>query len=145
MRTKLIMNNTGYQIDLPQNSPVVVFYNGIKALNLKGFWWLWKQILTGNQIAARQAKGCKEAKIAICSPKEVVIVSYWEDEASLREFFHSPLHRQMMKSMREIIVAEPNAIAVFNETHRPLRSGKYINEPQGLAKIYPMQEQLSTK
>lgn len=144
MKVELTMKNTGYQIELPQNSQVVVFYNGIKALNLKGFFWLWKQVLTGNQIAVQQAKGCKEAKLGICSPQEVVIVSYWEDEASLREFFHSPLHREMMKSMRNMIAADATAIAVFNETHRPLRSGKYINEPQGLAKIYPILDKLVT-
>jgi heme-degrading monooxygenase HmoA len=138
------MNNTGYQIDLPQNPHVVIFYNGIKALNLKGFFWLWKQVLTGNQIAVLQAKGCKEAKLAICSPKEIVIVSYWENEASLMNFFHSPLHREMMKSMRNIMVEDQKAIAVFNETHRPLRSGRYFNEPQGLAKIYPVLEKLVT-
>jgi heme-degrading monooxygenase HmoA len=132
------MSNPGYQIDLPENSQVVVFYNGIKALNFQGFLWLWKQVLTGNQTAVLQAKGCQEAKISICSPKEVVIVSYWSDEASLREFFHSPLHHEMMKSMKNIIAANAKAIAVFNETHRPLRSGKYVNEPQGLAKIYPI-------
>jgi heme-degrading monooxygenase HmoA len=130
------MSSPGYQIELPENSQVVVFYNGIKALNFQGFLWLWKQILTGNQAAVLQAKGCQEAKIGICNPREVVIVSYWSDEASLKEFFHSPLHREMMKSMKNIITADAKAIAVFNETHRPLRSGKYMNEPQGLAKIY---------
>lgn len=131
------MHNTSYQIDLPQDSAVVVFYNGIKALNLKGFFWLWQQIFTANLSNVNRAPGCFEVKLAICSNKEAVIVSYWQDEASLMRFFHSPLHRQMMTSMMKIIEADPKAIAVFNETYHPLRSGKYFNEPQGLAKIYP--------
>ena len=42
----------------------------------------------------------------------------------------------MMKNMTSFIKTDPEAIAVFNETYRPLRSGQYLNEPQGLAKIY---------
>lgn len=132
-----IMHHNSYQIDLPQDSTVVVFYNGIKALNPKGFFWLWQQICTANLTSVDRAPGCFEVKLAICSNKEAVIVSYWQDEASLMQFFHSPLHRQMMKSMMKMMAADPKAIAVFNETYRPLRSGKYYNEPQGLAKVYP--------
>lgn len=43
----------------------------------------------------------------------------------------------MMKDVKQIIAADPKAIAVFNETYRPIKSGRYFNEPQGLAKIYP--------
>ena len=131
------MHQTSYQIDLPENSDVVVFYNGIKAMNIKGFFWLWQQISQGKLLEVREALGCVEAKLGICSYREAVIVTYWQDEASLMKFFHSPLHRQMMKSMNSFIAATPEAIAVFNETYRPLRSGRYFNEPQGLAKIYP--------
>jgi heme-degrading monooxygenase HmoA len=135
------MNHTSYQIDLPKNSNVVVFYNGIKAMNSKGFFWLWQQLLSGNQTQAvmLQADGCLEVKLCICcSYREAVIVSYWQDEASLMKFFHSPLHRAMMKNMMDIIAVDSRSISVFNETYRPVRSGKYFNEPQGLAKIYPM-------
>ena len=129
------MHHTSYQIDLPQDSEVVVFLNGIKALNLKGFFWLWQQIFT---TSVEEDSGCIETKLSICgSLQEAVIVSYWRDEASLMQFFRSPLHRQMMKNMNSFIAANPEAIAVYNETYRPLRSGRYFNEPQGLAKIYP--------
>ncbi|WP_019509021.1 monooxygenase family protein [Pleurocapsa sp. PCC 7319] len=131
------MNHASYQIDLPQDTNVVVFLNGIKALNLKGFFWLWQQILTAKMTSVKSVRGCVETKLSICSPKEVVIISYWQDQVSLIEFFHSPLHRRMMKNMMEIIATDQKAIAVFNETYRPLRSGRYFNEPQGLAKIYP--------
>lgn len=129
------MNHTSYKIDLPQDSEAVVFLNGIKALNLRGLFWLWQQIFT---TSIKEAPGCIETKLSICSNfKEAVIVSYWQDNASLMQFFHSPLHRQMMKNMTSFIKTDPGAIAVFNETYRPLRSGQYLNEPQGLAKIYP--------
>ena len=128
------MYQTSYQIDLPQDPAVVVFYNGIKALNIKGFFWLWQQIFTTN---IGRVPGCIDTKLGICSHREAVIVSYWQDEASLMQFFRSPLHRQMMTSMVKILEADPKAIATFNETYRPLRSGKYFNEPQGLAKVYP--------
>ena len=137
------MNHTSYQIDLPQDAPVVVFFNGMKALNLKGFFWLWRQILLGKLHHVTQALGCLETKLAICSPTEAVIVSYWQDDKSLKEFFHSPLHRKMMKNTVKIIAADKKAIALFNETYRPLKSGMYFNDPQGLAKIYPAIERNS--
>jgi hypothetical protein len=34
------------------------------------------------------------------------------------------------------------AIALFNETYCPLKSGRYFNQPQGLAKIFPAIEQV---
>jgi heme-degrading monooxygenase HmoA len=138
------MNHASYQINLPQNTDVVIFYNGIKALNWRGFVWLWQQIITAKLASITSiitAPGCIEAKVGICSPKEATIVSYWQDEASLRGFFSSPLHRQMMKDVMQIIELDHQAIAMFNETYRPLRSGRYFNEPQGLAKIYPALEQ----
>ena len=138
------MNHASYQIDLPQDTDVVVFFNGIKALNLRGFFWLWQQILTAKLNSVKSARGCVETKLSICSSREAVIVSYWQNQASLIEFFHSPLHRQMMKNMMKIIATDEKAIAVFNETYRPLRSGRYFNEPQGLAKIYPAIEQNQT-
>ena len=128
------MNYTSYQIDLPEDTEVVVFYNGIKALNIRGFFWLWQYIFSTRSI---KVPGCIEIKLGIYSPTEAIIVSYWQNEKSLMAFFHSPLHRQMMKQMMKIIAADNKAIAVFNETYRPLRSGTYFNEPQSLAKIYP--------
>ena len=134
---EIIMSQASYQIDLPQNPEVVVFYNGMKALNVRGFIWIWQQLITGALLKFTNAPGCLEAKFGICSPVEATIVSYWQDEASLMQFFHSPLHRQMMKNMMKIINRDNKAIALYNETYRPLRGGKYLNEPNGLARIYP--------
>jgi heme-degrading monooxygenase HmoA len=131
------MNHTSYQIDIPQNTDVVVFCNGIKALNSKGFFWLWQQIFTAQLNNVKTAPGCVETKLAICSPTEVIMVSYWQNQQSLTEFFQSSRHRQMMKDTMKMIAVDSKAIALFNETYRPLKSGKYFNQPQGLAKIFP--------
>ncbi|MDJ0631763.1 MAG: hypothetical protein QNJ34_01105 [Xenococcaceae cyanobacterium MO_188.B29] len=37
------MKQASYQIDLPESPEAVVFVNGIKAENLLGCLWLWKQ------------------------------------------------------------------------------------------------------
>jgi len=130
----IIMHHNSYQIDLPEKPEVVVFLNGIKALNFQGFIWFWQQIF---QMRTIKAPGCINTILTICNHQEAVIISYWQDEASLMNFFHSPAHRQMMKNMSKIMKRDPKAISFFNEMYSPLRSGRYLNEPQGLAKIYP--------
>ena len=130
-----VMKQTSYQIDLPQTPNAVVFINGIKAENLWGCWWLWRQRFSIRQ-ACITAEGCQEVKAGICSPQEVVIVSYWQDEASLMAFFHSPIHGQMMKKMLNFLATHPQALSLYNETYNPLRSGKYFQQPHGLAKMY---------
>ena len=129
------MKQASYQIDLPESPNAVVFVNGIKAENLAGCWWLWKRSFSIRQ-ACLAAAGCEEVKAGICSPQEVVIVSYWQDEASLMAFFHSRVHRQMMKEMISFLSTHPRALSLYNETYRPLRSGKYWQKPHGLAKMY---------
>ena len=131
------MKQASYQIDLPESPNAVVFVNGIKAENLAGCLWLWRQSFSIRQ-ACLAAVGCQEVKAGICSPQEVVIVSYWQDEASLMRFFHSPVHRQMMKQMVNFISTHPQALSLYNETYHPLRSGKYFQKPNGLAKLYQL-------
>ena len=131
------MNSGSYQIELPQDSEVVVFYNGIKALNSRGVFWLWRQITSGKLLDIEKAPGCMDAKLSICSHREAIIVSYWQTQLSLTEFYRSPLHCQMMRDTKNLLAKDAGAIALFNETYSPLRSGMYLNEPQGLAKIYP--------
>ncbi|MGK7935000.1 MAG: DUF4188 domain-containing protein [Xenococcaceae cyanobacterium] len=129
------MKQASYQIDLPEKPEAVVFVNGIKAENLLGCLWLWKQSFSIRK-ACLAAAGCKEVKAGKCSLQEVVIVSYWQDEASLMSFFHSRVHRQMMKEMMGFLSTHPQALSLYNETYRPLRSGKYFQKPHGLAKMY---------
>ena len=129
------MKQASYQIDLPESPEAVVFVNGIKAENLAGCWWLWRKSFSIRQ-ACLAAAGCEEVKVGNCSLQEAVIVSYWQDEASLMAFFHSPVHRQMMKEMVGFLATHPQALSLYNETYRPLRSGKYFQKPHGLAKMY---------
>lgn len=129
------MKQASYQIDLPESPKAIVFINGIKAENLLGCLWLWRQRFSIRQ-ACLTAAGCQEVKVGNCSPQEVVIVSYWQDEVSLMAFFQSPVHRQMMKEMASFLSNYPQALSLYNETYRPLRSGKYFQKPHGLAKIY---------
>lgn len=128
------MHYASSQIDLPKNSEVVVSLNGIKALNRKGFFWFWQQIFQMRKI---EAPGCIDTILTICNNKEAMVISYWQDEASLMNLFDSSTHRQMMKSMGKMIKNNPESVAFFNEIYSLLRSGKHFNEPQGLAKIYP--------
>jgi len=79
-----------------------------------------------------QAEGCVQVKAGICGPNEVVMLSYWVSEESLKKFFRGGPHRQMMQFTAE----NPESLCLYNETYRPLESGKYISEPQGLATIY---------
>ena len=130
------MKPASYQIDLPKNSQAVLFVNGIKAENITGCLWLWRQII-GIKKANLVSEGCKQVKLGICNYREAVIVSYWQDEASLMAFFHSPIHRKMMQKMTSFLVGHPQAISIYNEMYRPLRSGRYYQNPHGLALIYP--------
>lgn len=129
------MTPTSYRLDLPDNPSAVTFVNGIKAETLAGCLWLWKLILFTKRFSLA-TEGCKQVKLGICSYREGIIVSYWQDEASLMKFFHSEAHRQMMTEMSEFISSHPQAISVYNETYCPLRSGKYFQKPHGLAKMY---------
>ena len=61
--------------------------------------------MTG-ELGVKQANGCIEAKLSICSYREAIIISYWQNETSLKEFFHSPLHRQMMKNIVQKFTAK---------------------------------------
>ncbi|MGA7934696.1 MAG: DUF4188 domain-containing protein, partial [Kovacikia sp.] len=69
----------------------------------------------------------------ICSPNEVVMISYWRSEQALQQFFRSEPHRKMM----QFVIKNPHSLCLYNETYQPWQSGKYIHEPQGMATLYP--------
>ena len=125
------MSYSVYQLNLPENPEAVIFVNGFLARNLAGFFWMWRNIFWISKVTA-QASNCVQVKAGICSPNEVVMVSYWLDVASLKNFFRSEHHRQMM----QFIVKNPKSLCLYNETYQPVQSGKYINEPHGMAAIY---------
>lgn len=125
------MSYSVYKIDLPESPEAVIFVNGILARNRAGFWWMWRNGVWIRNVTA-QASGCVQVKAGICGLNELVLVSYWVDVASLKNFFKSEHHRQMM----QVIAEKPKSLCLYNETYKPSQSGKYINEPQGMATIY---------
>jgi Domain of unknown function (DUF4188) len=125
------MSYSIYRINLPESPEAVIFVNGFVARDRAGFFWMWKQLLWIKNVTAK-AKGCIQVKAGICGLNEVIMVSYWISENSLQEFFRGEPHRQMM----QFIAQNPQSLGLYNETYRPLHSGKYINEPQGMATIY---------
>ena len=120
-----------YEIQLPEKPRAIVFVNGMISRDRPGFFWLWKNLfmISGS---TKRAQGCLQVKAGICGPQEVVLVSYWESEQALMDFFRSPAHRQMM----QFNLRHPDSLCLYNETYHPGKSGKYSHEPQGMAAIY---------
>lgn len=125
------MSYSVYQINLPENPQAVVFVNGFLARDLVGFFWMWKNMLWIKS-ATINAQGCVQVKAGFCGPNEVTMISYWHSESDLIQFFRGEPHRQMI----QFVVKSPNSLCLYNETYRPLQSGKYSHEPQGMAKLY---------
>lgn len=121
-----------YQIELPPQPESVAFVNGFLTRDFTGFFWLWKNLFWINQVTT-QAEGCVQVKAGICSPTEVMMVSYWRSEQSLKQFFRGKCHQQMM----QFVIKHPGSLCLYNEIYQPSQVGKYIHEPQGMATIYP--------
>jgi heme-degrading monooxygenase HmoA len=126
-----MLKPTLYQIQLPEHPRAVVFVNGTIARDRAGLFWLWRNIASVRHSTAT-APGCLQVKAGICSPKEIVMVSYWESDRHLMDFFRGAAHRQMM----QFTTRHPNSLCLYNETYHPAKSGKYSHEPQGMAVIY---------
>lgn len=120
-----------YQIQLPENPSAVVFVNGMIARDSSGFLWLWRHLNSIRQ-STFKAPGCIQVKAGICGVKEIIMVSYWESEQHLMDFFRSAAHRQMM----QFNTRHPNSLCLYNEMYYPAKSGKYSHEPQGMAMVY---------
>ena len=121
-----------YTVALPEHPEAVMFIQGIVARNLAGLFWMWRNLLWIKKSNAT-AEGCVQVKAGICGINEVVLASYWEDKSGLGKFFKSQPHQKMMQYLTD----HPNNLTLYNETYRPSRSGKYVNESNGLAVIYP--------
>ena len=126
-----MLNSSIYHIQLPENPDAIVFVNGIIARDRSGFLWMWRN-LNSIRKSTVQAPGCIQVKAGICAASEVVMVSYWESERLLIEFFRGAAHRDMVK----FTTHHPNSLCLYNETYHPSRSGKYSHEPQGMAIVY---------
>jgi heme-degrading monooxygenase HmoA len=120
-----------YSIQLPEQPNAVVFVNGIIARDRAGVFWIWRNSNSIRQSTV-QAPGCIQVKAGICSAKEILMVSYWESDRQLMDFFRGAAHREMMK----FSTRHPDSLCLYNETYHPSKSGKYSHEPQGMAMIY---------
>jgi Domain of unknown function (DUF4188) len=120
-----------YRIDLPEHPEAVVFVNGILARDLPGFLWMW-QNLAWVRSSTVKSPGCVQVKAGICSPNEIIMVSYWDSDLALQQFFRGEAHRKMV----QFVMKQPNSLCLYNETYQPWRSGKYSHEPQGMATVY---------
>jgi heme-degrading monooxygenase HmoA len=120
-----------YHIQLPEQPNAVVFVNGMIARDRPGFFWLWRNLNSIRQSTVK-APGCMQVKAGICGSKEIIMVSYWESEHHLMDFFRGAAHRKMMQFSSR----HPHSLCLYNETYHPSKSGKYIHEPQGMALVY---------
>lgn len=125
------MKSAIYQIQLPEHPHAVVFINGIIARDRSGLFWLWRNLFSIYRSTVK-APGCIQAKAGICGRKEVIMVSYWESDRHLMDFFRGAAHRQMV----QFTTGHPESLCLYNETYHPSKSGKYSHEPQGMAMIY---------
>jgi heme-degrading monooxygenase HmoA len=126
-----MLKSSLYQIQLPEYPSAVVFVNGMIARDRSGFLWLWRNLNSIRQSTAK-APGCIQVKAGICSSKEIMMVSYWESDRHLMDFFRGAAHREMMK----FTTRHPSSLCLYNETYHPSKSGKYSHEPQGMAMVY---------
>jgi len=119
-------------VQLPDDPQAIVFVNGIKARNMRGFMYMWRNL---NQFrnSPAEAEGCTDIKAGIVGPNEFVVVSYWESAEALRQYFKAEAHRHMMKHFYH----HPDDLELYNETYHPSSAGKY-NAVHGLATVYPL-------
>ena len=119
-----------YQIDPSEETEAVTFVNGMEARDLTGFLWMWKNMNWIKTVTV-EAEGCVQVKAGLCGPKELVMVSYWRSEKSLKEFFRGKAHQQMM----QFVAKNPLSLCLYNEIYQRPTVGKYLHEPQGMAKL----------
>jgi heme-degrading monooxygenase HmoA len=131
MGERLMQKPMIYGIEIPENPNAVVFVNGIIARDRAGFFWLWRNLGTISG-STKKAPGCLQVKAGICGAKEVAMVSYWQSEQHLMDFFRGAAHRQMMQFTSH----NPSSLCLYNETYHPSKSGKYSHEHQGMALVY---------
>lgn len=122
----------GFRAAIPDQPAAVIFVQGMKARTFAGWRWMWRH-LNDQRTSVQAAPGCVQVKGGILGPTELMMVSWWQDAASLTAFFKSPAHREMMRWL----VQNPTALALWNETYQPGEAGMYLHEPHGLALLYP--------
>ena len=102
------------QIHKPRlgDTPVCTMVVGLAARSLRGFLFLWTNILFFVW-ATRQSPGCRGVFPGISSLRRLILVSYWKDRESLQAFARSPVHVEWMR----FIGRHPDSLDLFNETY----------------------------
>ena len=102
------------QIHKPRlgDTPVCAMVVGLAARNLRGFLFLWTNILFFVR-ATRRAPGCQGVCPGISSLRRLILVSYWRDREALQAYARSPVHVAWMK----FIARHPDSLDLFNETY----------------------------
>lgn len=117
---------------IPDQPTAVVMIATMQARTLAGFRFLWAGALSHPKIVAA-APGCLQVKPCVIGPRELLMVSYWQNMDSLMAFHRSKEHVAWMR----FITAHPTALTLAAEIYSPQRPGKYLHEPQGMALAYP--------
>jgi hypothetical protein len=133
MGRKNEMRQRYYDVDLSQKT-AIMYFNGIKARNIGGFFWMWRNIFRLGRLA-RQQPTCLQVKIAVVSPTEMMQVSYWKDQAALRAFYQKPEHVAALRYTFQ----HPDHFTLYNETYEPPISTRYLNGVNGYATSQPPQ------
>ena len=117
---------------IPDQPAAVVMITTMRARTFAGFRFMWGGAMSQPKIVAA-APGCVQVKACIIGPRELLMVSYWQDMESLLAFHRSKEHVAWMR----YLTANPEALNLAAEIYSPQRPGKYLHEPQGMALAYP--------
>ena len=117
------------------DTPVCVMVVGLAARNLRGFMFLWANILFFVR-ATRSAPGCRGVCPGISSLRRLILVSYWKDRESLQAFARSPVHVDWMR----FIGRHPDSLDLFNETYGQPVALNTINTRGGFTAAAEMEE-----
>ena len=124
-----------YLTAIPEDSEAVVMIAGMRARTFAGFRYIWSEGMSQPKVM-RAAPGCFQVKPCLISPREVMMITYWEDMGSLMAFFRSKSHIEWMR----YVAKHPNDLNLSAEIYAPQRPGLYLHEPQGMALVYPKME-----
>lgn len=122
-----------YSIDLSEPT-AITYINGIVARTPRAWLSMWRT-LPRIYFLARADRGCIQAKAFVGNPREMLMLSYWRDEESLRSFYTHPAHVKLMRT----VFRHPDWFTLFNETYRIPISARYWNAPNGYALSQPPQ------
>ena len=124
-------NERAFSIDL--TTPTAITYlNGMIARTPQSWLWMWANALR-LELLARRTDGCLQTRRGIVSPRQIMLVSYWRDDAALRSFYANPAHVKLMR----MVFRHPNWFTLYNETYRIPESTRYWNGPNGYALSQP--------